>query len=367
MSDKNNSFVHLHVHTEFSFLDGANRIDILVEHAKSAGFSALAITDHGNMCGVMDFYKAAIASGIKPIVGCEIYVEGTENQNHHLTVLVRDEVGWRNLSVMSSKSFKENFYYKPRIKKEWLKEMHEGLIVLSGCVASEVGELVSKEMFDEADSVLEFYRKIFGERFFLELQPHNIPEQIKLNDYLIDRAELLGLPLVVTNDVHYPTKDYHFSQEVLMCISLRKTIDDPTRITHPGLNLHLKTEEEIRQELIGYACLDEAIKNTAEIAKSVVFEFRPRKPSMPRLSLKEEPCELLSRKAKEGFQNKVLGVVSNEVLPEYQRRLDFELEEIRKMGFCEYFLVVEDFISWAKNQKISVGPGRGSVAGSLVA
>lgn len=361
-------FAHLHVHSEYSFLDGANRIDKLVDTVAKSGFYAVALTDHGNLCGVPEFFKKAQAAGIKPIVGCELYVEGDNNENHHLTVLVQNEIGWKNMCMLATRSFTENFYYKPRVKKEWLLESGSGIIVLSGCLASELASKVLAERYEEADKLLEWFRTNFDGRFFLELQPHNIQEQRKYNEYLVDRAKLLGLPTVVTNDVHYPTEDYHFAQEVLMCISTRKTVDDPTRLRHDGLRLHFKTPDEIEDELrdlLPEKVISEAILNTVTIADSVTFEIRPQRPRMPRLKLEKHPVEVLRELAEEGFKTKLK--LEPDQISVYRERLEFELDQIQKMGFVEYFLVVQDFINWAKSNGIPVGPGRGSVAGSLVA
>ncbi len=361
-------FAHLHVHTEYSFLDGANRIDKLVNKAKELDFEALAITDHGNLCGVMDFYKACKAAGIKPIIGCELYIEGSENQNYHLTVLVKNYEGWKNLSRLSSRSFLENFYYKPRIKKSWLTEYREGLIILSGCLASELADYVIKERFDLADNLLEFYQKNFRENFYLEIQPHKIPNQEKLNSYLLDRSKLFGIPYVITNDVHYPTEDYHLAQEVLMCISTRKTLDDPSRIRHEGLKLNLKTANEIIQDLGNESWVEEGLKTAYEVAKNIDFEFKPQPISVPKITNSpDESFKLLEEKARNAFQMKILKQEADSELDKYLTRLEFELDQIKKMGFSEYFLVVADFIEWAKKNNIPVGPGRGSVAGSLVA
>ncbi|MCS6893760.1 MAG: DNA polymerase III subunit alpha, partial [Deltaproteobacteria bacterium] len=285
----------------------------------------------------------------------------------HLTILVHNDNGYRNLSLLVSRAYLENFHYKPRIKKNWLAELSDGLIVLSGCLASELAAFVLKDHFDEADKLVDFYRTTFRDNFYFEIQPHNLNEQGKLNEYILDRAKILGVPVVVTNDCHYPTEDYHLAQEVLMCISTRKTIDDPTRLRHENLKLHLKTAEEIVSELGNCEWVELAIRTTCELAKRIDFEFKQQPPSMPKIELDDTPNNVLKRLSENGFQKKISPKLEPSKLEDYKRRLEFELDQIEKMGFEEYFLVVADFISWAKENGIPVGPGRGSVAGSLTA
>ena len=359
-------FVHLHNHSEYSFLDGVSRIDILVDTACKLQFDALALTDHGNLCGAFEFYQTCKKNGLKPILGCEVYVEGEKGDNFHLTILAKNREGWRNLCILSSRSWKDNFYYKPRVKKEWLKNYSEGLIVLSGCLASELASYVLNEQFDKADLLIEFYRTTFKDDFYLELQPHKIEAQQTFNEFLKDRAKLLGIPLVLTNDSHYPDKHYQLAQEVLMCISTRKTLDDPTRLRHENLELHLKSAEEMMATCQTDEEL-EAFKNTSLISSKVSLNFQQMNPIMPKFSTEKSSEDILKELSEQGFRKKILEKVSTEDISKYRKRLEFELQQITKLGFRDYFLVVADFINWAKANGIPVGPGRGSVAGSLVA
>ncbi len=387
MSDTSpKQFAHLHLHTQYSLLDGANKIPDVLQLAAKLGQPAIAITDHGNMHGAIEFYEAAKKSSVKPIIGCELYVSSTsrldktpKNQGgpntHHLTVLAQNLTGYRNLCKLVTLAHKEGFYFKPRVDHEILSLYKEGLIVLSGCLASELGQAAIQNNEEKARAAIEFYSKTFGENYYLEIQPHKIQEQQALNEYCIHHARSLGVPLVATTDCHYPTSEYHFAQEVLMCISTGKNISDPDRIQHEGVDLHLKTHAEMLEEFGNSSYVEEALANTLRIADSVDLKFdfstyyMPQYEAKPGLSLLETMAEL----SKAGLAERIAHYkarrndFTTELETQYNLRLEEELTLIGKMGFAGYFLVVADFINWAKNNNIPVGPGRGSCAGSLVA
>lgn len=392
-------FVHLHLHTQYSLLDGANKIPDVLETAHSYGQPAIAITDHGNLHGAIEFYTEAKRIGIKPIIGCEVYVTpGSRfdrklkaqggSPTHHLTVMARDLNGYYNLCKLVTLAFKEGFYFKPRVDHELLERFSEGLIVLSGCLNGELNHFASIDDIQGARKLAEFYARIFPDRFFFEIQPHPIREQKKLNAAVLLLAKEMGLPLVATTDCHYPQREDHYAQEVLMCISTGKQISDPDRMRHEGVDLHLKTASEMRDEFgrtINGDCdaVSEAIANTLWIAERCNVEFNFSQYYMPRFVFdtpaKEthpkdnELVPLMAQNARSGLVKR-LELLKQQV-PSwsdanrriYEERLEFEILMIEKMGFAGYFLVVADFIVWAKERGIPVGPGRGSVAGSLVA
>jgi DNA polymerase-3 subunit alpha len=378
-------FVHLHLHTQYSLLDGANKLPNVLERAHQLGQPAIAMTDHGNMHGAVEFYSAAKKIGIKPIVGCELYV--TPGSRHdrkmrahggagtcHLTVLAANKTGYHNLCKLSSLSYKEGFYFKPRVDHELLERYSEGLIVLSGCLAGELASATEVDDYAQAKAVLEFYTGVFKDRFYLEIQPHPIKEQIKHNTAVIDLAKSFGVPVVATTDCHYLEKGDHFAQEVLMCVSTGKTVLDPDHIKHEGFTLHLKTEQEMIEELCAYDIAREAVHNSALIASQCELSLDSKTYFMPKFETDDTRplIEIMGAMALEGL-TKRLEVLSSAPgwdaakTQVYWDRLDEEVSLIGKMGFAGYFLVVSDFIVWAKDSGIPVGPGRGSVAGSLVA
>lgn len=375
------SFAHLHLHTQYSLLDGANKISEVVKRAHALGQPAIAMTDHGNLHGAVDFYEAAKKTGIKPIIGCELYVtagsrfERKSEKNggsaiFHLTTLAQSMVGYSNLCKLVSLAYKEGFYYKPRVDHELLAQYSEGIIVLSGCLAGEFN--YSVERGDEAGArrLLEFYNKHFPGRCYLEVQPHPIKEQELLNKSCAELAREMGMPLVATTDCHYCNRDDHYAQEVLMCIATQKNVSDPTRITHDDITLFLKSGEEMRAEFTELPYVDEAIANSVDIAEMCNVEFEFDRYYMPRFSERsdQDHDELMAQDARSGLKRRLsIGVPTGYTESEYWDRLEFEIALIQKMGFPSYFLVVADFIVWAKEQGIPVGPGRGSVAGSLVA
>ena len=363
-------FVHLHVHTEYSLLDGACRIKNMMERVKELGQDAIAITDHGVMYGVIDFYKAAKAAGIKPIIGCEVYVaprtrhdrvHGVDNEANHLVLLCKDETGYRNLSYMVSQSFVDGFYGKPRVDMELLRAHHEGLIALSACLAGKIPQLLMKKDYDGAKAAALEYAALFGpDHFYLELQDHSLPEQIEVNQGVLRIARETGLPLVVTNDAHYLRREDSRMQDVLMCIQMGKTVDDPNRMKFETDEFYLKSEEELRALFPQQA---EAFENTVRIAQRCNLEFTFGKYHLPEFQLPEgyDSLTYLKELCSKGFDERYEGKH-----PEYRKQLDYEIDMIEKMGFTDYFLIVSDFVRYAKSVGIPVGPGRGSAAGSMV-
>jgi DNA polymerase III subunit alpha len=382
----NDNFVHLHLHTQYSLLDGANKINKVIEKASSLNQAAIGITDHGNLHGAIEFYNTAKKNGIKPLIGCELYVTpgsrfDRKTKAHggagtfHLTVIAKNYEGYLNLCRLSSLSYKDGFYFKPRVDHEILQMYSEGLIVLSGCLASELSGAIGLDDRNAAKKLLNFYTATFKDNFFLEVQPHNISEQRKHNKGCLDLAKELGIPLVATTDCHYTDKDDHYAQEVLMCISTGKLITDPERIKHEGVELYLKSESEMYDSFLSFPKAEEAIKNTKFIADQCDLQFDFSKYHMPKYSdgSEVEHVKVMAEIAREGLQKRIeqAEIFSNswshEKKSKYTQRLEEELTLIEKMGFASYFLVVSDFIVWAKEHQVPVGPGRGSVAGSLVA
>ena len=365
------SFVHLHLHTEFSLLDGACRIQKLVQRVKDLGQEAVAITDHGVMYGVIDFYRACKGAGIKPIIGCEVYVAPRGRTRFqkvheydaafsHLVLLCRNEEGYRNLSYLVSQGFLEGFYIKPRIDLDLLREHCGGLIALSACLGGEIPKLLMAGDYDKAKEVALEMRSLFGEDgYYLELQDHNIPAQKKVNEGILRLHEETGIPLVCTNDAHYLRREDAETQDILMCIQMGKTVDDPGRMKFETQEFYVKSEEEM-------AALfpREALDNTAKIAQLCNVEFTFGKYHLPHFQLPEgwtDGYAYFEKLCLDGFARRY-----PDQPPEYRKQLDYEMAMIRKMGFVDYFLIVSDFIAYAKGNGIPVGPGRGSAAGSMV-
>lgn len=378
-------FVHLHLHSQYSLLDGVNKLPDVLNHASKLGQPAVALTDHGNMHGAIEFYDAAHKAGIKPILGCELYMTGGSRHDrtpvsqggkptHHLTVLARNLEGYKNLCRLVTLAYREGFYHRPRVDHELLEECASGLTVLSGCLAGEFSSFIKNDDIEGARRCAEWYSKVFKDSYYLEVQPHAIPEQQKLNQACAELARDLGVPLVATTDCHYPTAGHHHAQEVLMCISTGKKITDPDRIRHEGVHLHLKTFEEMQEEFGDVAWAEESLKNSLDIADqcNVSFDFSkhfmPRFESDPGKSLDETFAD----QARVGLKKRFSSLEKQQTWDEerreaYNERLEEEIQLIQEMGFPGYFLVVSDFINWAKENNIPVGPGRGSAAGSLVA
>ena len=367
------AFVHLHLHTEFSLLDGACRIKQLAKRVKELGQSAVAITDHGVMYGAVDFYRACQAEGIKPIIGCEVYVAPRgrtrfqkvhefDAESRHLVLLCRNQEGYRNLSYMVSQAFLEGFYIKPRIDMDLLREHCGGLIAMSACLAGEIPRLLMADEYEKAKEAALEMRELFGEDgYYLEMQDHGIPVQKKVNAGILRLHEETGIPLVATNDAHYIRKEDWETQDVLLCIQTGKTLDDPGRMKFQTQEFYVKSEEEMASLFPQHP---EAIENTAKIAELCSVEFEFGKYHLPNFKLPEGWTDAdayfeklcldgFARRYPEGGQDKL-------------KQLHYEMGMIRKMGFVDYFLIVSDFIGFAKSSGIPVGPGRGSAAGSMV-
>lgn len=368
-----NDFVHLHIHSHYSLLDGLPKIDALIEKAKKLKMDALAITDHGAMHGVIEFYQKARAAGIKPIIGVETYVakEGIalkrtkiDDRPNHLILLAKDNEGYQNLINLVTISFLEGFYYKPRVDDEVLAKYSKGIIALSACIHGSIPEDIIKGKLDEAVKKALFYNKIFGEgNFYLELQHHpNIPEQKIVNEGLIKISEKYGIGLVATNDVHYLDKDDSEAQEILLCVQTGNTLDDKNRLSFRGTDLSFRSQEEMAKV---FKDIPEAILNTAKIKERCNVEIGLGKTELPHFEVPEgeTPDTFLKKLCFRGLQARF---PKEKITPEIIERLNFELSVIEKTGFASYFLIVQDFVNFAKNNKIVVGPGRGSAAGSIV-
>ena len=365
-------FTHLHVHTEYSLLDGSNKIKEYVARVKELGMDSAAITDHGVMYGVIDFYRAAKEAGIKPILGCEIYVApgsrfdrepggSGDDRYYHMVLLAENQQGYQNLMKIVSIGFVEGFYYKPRVDVETLERYHEGIIALSACLAGEIPRYLQRGMYEEAKKSAEKYRDIFGEdNFFLELQDHGIPEQKLVNQQLMRLSQETGIQLVCTNDIHYTYAEDQTSHDILLCIQTNKKVDDEDRMRYEGGQYYVKSPQEM-EELFPYA--PQALKNTHKIARRCNVEIEFGVTKLPKYDVPEgyTSWEYLNKLCHEGLDERY-----HPVTDQLRQRLDFELETIRTMGYVDYFLIVWDFIKYARDHDIIVGPGRGSAAGSLV-
>ena len=368
------SFVHLHLHTEFSLLDGACRIKKLVDRVKELGQEAVAITDHGVMYGVVDFYKACKAAGIKPIIGCEVYVAPRgrtrfqkvhefDADSRHLVLLCRNEEGYSNLSYMVSQAFLEGFYIKPRIDMDLLRQHTGGLIACSACLGGELPKLLLAGEYEQAKAVALEMRELFGEDgYYLEFQDHGIAVQRQVNAGLLRIHQETGIPIIATNDAHYIRREDAEMQDILMCIQMGKTVDDPGRMRFETQEFYVKSEEEMAALFPDYP---EAIENTAKIAQLCNVEFEFGKYHLPHFQLPEGYTDgdaYFEKLCLDGFARRYPGQRDD-----YLKQLRYEMAMIRKMGFVDYFLIVSDFIAFAKGNGIPVGPGRGSAAGSMVA
>ena len=365
------SFAHLHVHTEYSLLDGACRIDGMMDRVKEMGQSAIAITDHGVMYGCIDFYKAAKAAGVKPIIGCEVYVarrgmkdrvHGIDNDPYHLVLLCENRTGYENLCHLVSQAFIEGFYGKPRVDLNLLSQHHEGLIALSACLAGAIPQYLMDEDYESAKKYALKMAEIFGENnFYLELQDHGIDEQRPVNQGIMRLSRETGLPLVVTNDAHYLRRQDATMQDVLLCIQTGKTVDDPNRMKFQTEEFYLKTEEELRQL---FPNCDEAFENTVKIAQRCNLEFTFHEYHLPSFPVPEGYTneEYFRKICTDGFRERYSNPPQ-----EYLDRLEYEIDVISRMGYVNYYLIVWDFIRYAKEHGIPVGPGRGSGAASIVA
>ena len=376
-------FVHLHVHTEYSLLDGAIRIDGMLNKARDLQMESAAITDHGNMFGIVQFYDQAIKKGIRPVIGCEVYVapgnrrerspssDGSPNA-YHLVLLVMNEQGYKNLSQLVTLGHLEGFYYRPRVDMELLKQHNAGLIALSACLKGNVPHLINRGKVEAAREKAREMAAIFDERFYLEVQANNLPEQKKINKVLGELSKDLSLPLVATNDCHYLNRSDSESHDVLLCIQTGKSVDDEKRLKFSSDEFFFKSAEEMAKDLPEFQT---AITNTVEVANRCTFEMKFGEYKFPAFKVPDGQSlnGLLILKARKGFERRILQKnegndhFTPEVRKEYEERLEFELKVIKDMGFPGYFLIVADFIEYAHQNDIAVGPGRGSAAGSLVA
>ena len=365
------NFAHLHVHTEYSLLDGSNKINEYVARVKELGMNSAAITDHGVMFGCIDFYRAAKAAGIKPILGCEVYVAPgsrfdreigqAEDRYYHLVLLAENNHGYENLMKIVSKAFVDGFYYKPRVDMELLQEYHEGIIALSACLAGEVAKNITRGMYEEAKSAALRYEKIFGKgNFFLELQDHGIPQQQRVNQQLLRMSQETGIALVATNDVHYTYDTDAEAHDILLCVQTRKLLSDENRMRYEGGQYYVKSPEEMA-ELFPY--IPEALENTQKIADRCEVEIEFGVTKLPKFDVPAPytSWEYLNKLCYDGLKERYSGD-----LTELEKRLEYELGVIKTMGYVDYFLIVWDFIRFARDHDIMVGPGRGSAAGSLV-
>jgi DNA polymerase-3 subunit alpha len=364
-------FVHLHLHSEYSLLDGACRIKDIIKATKEQGQTAVAITDHGVMYGVIDFYKEAKKQGIKPIIGCEVYVAHRtrhdrvyqlDSEHGHLVLLCKNKIGYQNLIQLVSKAYTEGFYGKPRIDFELLEQYHEGLIALTACLSGDIPRLLISRDYHGAKARALQYKAIFGDDLYLELQDHGIPLQLQINPQIVKLAEETGISLVATNDVHYIKQSDYELQKVLMCIQMNKTVDDPTNIGFESHEFYLKTCEEMKK-LFPYQ--PQAIENTLKIADKCNIEIEFGKIKLPHFELPngKDHFEYFKQMCENGLIN-IYGENANELI---KSRLNYELNIINSMGYVDYFLIVHDFIRYARSVNIPVGPGRGSGAGSLAA
>ena len=365
------AFAHLHVHTEYSLLDGSNKIREYVKRVKELGMDAAAITDHGVMYGVIDFYKACREEGIRPVIGCEVYVapgsrfdrekgEG-EDRYYHLILLAENNTGYANLSRIVSRSFTEGYYYKPRVDLELLREFHQGLICCSACLAGEVAKDIVRGDLEGAEKAALRYQEIFGKgNFFLELQDHGYKDQQTVNAALLNMSRKLDIPLIATNDCHYTCAEDAEAHDILLCLQTGKKLSDENRMRYPGGQFYVKSEEEMRK-LFPYAL--EALENTEKIARrcDVTIEFGVTK--LPRFEVPKgyDSWTYLNRLCGDGMKKRY-----PDAGQDLRDRLSYELNTIRQMGYVDYFLIVWDYINYAREHGIMVGPGRGSAAGSIV-
>lgn len=384
-------FVHLHVHTEYSLLDGSGKISKLIQRAKELDMKAIAITDHGTMYGAVDFYKEAVANGIKPIIGCEIYVAEksmyikdlqNNNDTYHLVLLVKNQEGYENLMKIVSEASINGFYYKPRVDFDFIKEHCEGLIACSACLGGQVSKNLLRGNKEKAKETALKYKELFKEDFYLELQYHGLPEQLKVNEMLVELSKECDIPLICTNDIHYIKKEDSKSHDVLLCIQTGKTIDEPNRMRYPAEQFYLRSGDEM-EEMFSY--VPEALDNTLKIAEKCNFDYKFHESKLPKFPLPEgiDAFEYLRETCYRGLFDRyeIFGALKGafeeeklrelcekeEEAKELCERLDYELNIINQMGYVDYFLIVWDFIKYAVDNGIPTGPGRGSAAGSIVA
>ncbi|MBI4415285.1 MAG: DNA polymerase III subunit alpha, partial [Candidatus Kerfeldbacteria bacterium] len=367
------SFVHLHNHTHYSLLDGLPKIDALVARTKELGMPAVAITDHGVLYGAVEFFQKARQAGLKPIIGVEAYLARRtlhdkqpklDDRPYHLILLAKDNQGYRNLVKLTTISHLEGYYYKPRIDLATLERHHEGLICLTSCLNGHIPRLLLANKRDEAVEMVRWYQRVFGNDFYFELQSRSMmPEQTRLNVLLRECAEELRVPLVATNDCHYLTEDDAEAQDIQMCIAMKRVVTEKDRMSYIGENLSLRSPDEMRA---AFSDVPEAIENTLAIAEACDVEIPLGITQLPHFSAPAgvTPDDYLRRLCEEGLERRYAKDARS---PEVLDRMKYELGVITKTGFASYFLIVQDFVNWAKRQGIVVGPGRGSAAGSIVA
>ena len=365
-------FVHLHIHSEYSLLDGANRIKELPKVAKELGMDAIAITDHGVMYGAIEFYKACKEEGIKPIIGCEVYVAprtrfdkeaGIDNKYNHLILLAKNNNGYKNLSKLVSIGFTEGYYYKPRIDLETLEKYHEDLICCSACLAGSIPQAILNGDMEKAEETAMWYKNLFGEDYYLEIQTNTLKEQSLVNQKLVELSRKLNIPLVATNDAHYTRKEDAYNHEVLLCIQTGKKMSDVDRMRFATDDFYIKSPEEVKEF---FPNLPEALENTVKIAEKCNVEFEFGHTILPNYEVPKEfstHYDYFKKLCDDGIKIRYGENTPKEIL----ERMEYEISVIKKMGYIDYFLIVWDFINWAKSQGIPVGPGRGSGAGSIVA
>ncbi|MCK4245122.1 MAG: DNA polymerase III subunit alpha, partial [Candidatus Omnitrophica bacterium] len=374
---KNSDFMHLHLHTEYSLLDGMCRIERIAKVAHQSGMKALAITDHGTMFGVINFYQRVLKAGVKPIIGLEAYIapgsrfekksRGIKEASFHLTLLAKNSTGYKNLMKLSTISYLEGFYYKPRIDKTILEQYQEGIILLSGCLKGEIPSLILNDNLKKAKEVASFYRDLFGEDFYLELQDEGIPEQKRVNKSLVEIGKDLKIPLVATNDCHYIKKEESFAHDVLLCIQTGSKITDTNRLKFSTQEFYFKSGKEMEEI---FAETPEAISNISKIVEKCNLEIEFDKFHLPHYQVPKPYNEdtYLKELCQKGLKAKfALEAKKDEESQEVLNRLEYELKVIKSMGYSSYFLVIRDFVDFAKRRGIPVGPGRGSAPGSLVA
>ena len=365
-------FVHLHVHSEYSLLDGMSRIKDLPVRAKELGMKAIALTDHGTMFGSVEFYKECKKNDIKPIIGCEVYVAprtrfqkepGIDNSYNHLILLAKNKVGYQNLTKLVSLSFVDGFYYKPRIDLDILEQYSEGLVCLSACLAGSLSQAILKDDMDEAERVALWHKNIFKDDYYIEIQHNGLQKQIMVNQKLIELARNLDIPLVATNDAHYLKKEDAYNHEILLCIQTGKKITDEDRMRFETEEFYIKSPEEMADY---FSAFPDAIENTVKIAEKCNYDFEFGVTKLPNYDVPEEfetHSDYFKKLCYDGIKKRYGDEPSKEVMD----RLEYEISVIEKMGYVDYFLIVWDFINYAKSVGIPVGPGRGSGAGSIAA
>ena len=365
-------FVHLHVHSEFSLLDGANRIKDLPLRAKELGMDSIAITDHGVMYGCIDFYKACKKEGIKPIIGCEVYVAprsrfdkepNIDNKYYHLILLAKNNEGYKNLSNIVSVGFTEGYYYKPRVDLETIEKYHEGIICCSACMGGSLAQAILKNDMEEAEGIALWHKNLFGEDYYLEVQSNTLRQQALVNQKLVELSRKLNIPLVATNDAHYLKKEDAYNHDVLLCIQTGKKVNDEDRMRFETNDFYVKSEEEMREFFKG---IPEAVDNTVKIAEKCNVEIEFGVTKLPNYDVPKEfstHAEYFRKLCYDGIKNRYGENPSEEIM----KRVEYELSVVEKMGYVDYYLIVWDFINYAKTVGIAVGPGRGSGAGSIIA